>query len=769
MYIGGGVYDKPADFSQLAKQSYQSIIRPSLYSNDINQGGSQQISTNLFGFRDEPADSHSSLSGGAPSPDLSEMSAPIDIPSPKHSNAGGLHVTRTPGTTPSHSPTLPNGSSSSLLPPPAIASRGASSGPLHGRSHSNSPSRLDISYPSESSRQVVSSNVASVHPTGIAIAPSSKSFHAPTPKRPPPSNSTSTASPPSSSSIPIRSVSSYTIDDGDITASDVDDHTTLIRHPSSTPVPNPSYPQQSYNSGSRNNSQGVHHSSSSPPDNDDANGRSTIGGGKVPRRPVLVQLPGGAAKYGYPPYMRAASPRGSDTVASSIGSLSSSSSSGINCLGDSPLVKYSRTKWKQLTPTARERIMFCVSTLLGSILFIVLFQALLSVLTSMQEYSFQETLHDIKYPDHAYVHDHNRNHTQHDTINPTTGTINLAPHTSQDHHHSHIKLPILSPTTQQPSTPPSPPPHSSALPPTTTSTSTPSQHSRPPPKTSVFLASYVVSYLTSIFWQHGLNYYLVPSLSSQAFCAGLVHSYAVYSTSLALVVCASLTLVALNIPPDTVAIILIPVSGAINYYALRNWGCVSVYLGGLFGFSKHRDTSHIDTDSINTTSTAGTSTSPLPHENQLEMGSLVSPPQPPFVKVASTSSNSTASVQRGESHSKPLPASSVSSIPSTTNSMNDRASPSIVSTGSINSTLNVVSSSGNNNSGGGGGNSSSNNSSNAMTLNISVHNNSSSAKSMTDASFFAASAATVDKSQLEYYYGHHSARKSGYVSKHHRG
>jgi len=104
----------------------------------------------------------------------------------------------------------------------------------------------------------------------------------------------------------------------------------------------------------------------------------------------------------------------------------------------------------------------------------------------------------------------------------------------------------------------------------------------------IFLSAYIIAYLVSIFWQHALNFALVPALASNAFCDGLLHSYVVYSTSLGIVIIASMIIVSVfRVTPQMAAILLIPVSGGVNYYALTHWPAISVRLRSLGARIKH--------------------------------------------------------------------------------------------------------------------------------------------------------------------------------------
>ena len=98
----------------------------------------------------------------------------------------------------------------------------------------------------------------------------------------------------------------------------------------------------------------------------------------------------------------------------------------------------------------------------------------------------------------------------------------------------------------------------------------PSHSTKSKTSTTIFLVSYVVSYMVSIAWQHVINRALVESLRTQTFCPALVQAYVVYSLSLCGVIAMSLVLVTqLHISPQAAAILLIAPSGILNYFCLK--------------------------------------------------------------------------------------------------------------------------------------------------------------------------------------------------------
>ena len=90
---------------------------------------------------------------------------------------------------------------------------------------------------------------------------------------------------------------------------------------------------------------------------------------------------------------------------------------------------------------------------------------------------------------------------------------------------------------------------------------------------TIFLYSYTISYLISIIWQHAINRIMLSQYSNDniGYCSSLLHTYTVYSASLALVsLFGSLAIRYLYAPATLIALISIPFAGVINYYSLHN-------------------------------------------------------------------------------------------------------------------------------------------------------------------------------------------------------
>eukprot|EP00455_Lapot_gusevi_P005340 TRINITY_DN1227_c0_g1_i2.p1 TRINITY_DN1227_c0_g1~~TRINITY_DN1227_c0_g1_i2.p1 ORF type:complete len:213 (+),score=29.13 TRINITY_DN1227_c0_g1_i2:33-641(+) len=88
---------------------------------------------------------------------------------------------------------------------------------------------------------------------------------------------------------------------------------------------------------------------------------------------------------------------------------------------------------------------------------------------------------------------------------------------------------------------------------------------------SVFVLSYLFSYLTSIFWQFALNRHFLIGLDHLPFCSSLMQTYVLYSASLVSVSLFGVMLVNFfEMSPGISSLVTLPASGLLNYYLLSS-------------------------------------------------------------------------------------------------------------------------------------------------------------------------------------------------------